>query len=70
MNKPYHFKLKENVKPIISPIRNAPFALRDNFKKCLDELETNEIIKKVEEYSEWVNSYILVKKKTLPYEYA
>jgi hypothetical protein len=39
MNKPYHFELKENAKPIISPIRNVPFALRDNFKKCLDELE-------------------------------
>jgi hypothetical protein len=63
MNKPYHFELKENVKPIISPIRNVPFALRDNFKKCLDELEKNEIIKKVEGCSEWVNSYVLVKKE-------
>jgi hypothetical protein len=39
------------------------FALRDNFKKCLDELEKNEIIKKVKECSQWVNFYVLVKKE-------
>ena len=60
IKKKYHIELEENVKPVIKPIRKIPFLLHNDFKKCLDNLEKLNIIKKVNGASEWINSYLIV----------
>ncbi|KAF2893713.1 hypothetical protein ILUMI_12461 [Ignelater luminosus] len=62
IGKPYHIEIDENSKPVNNPIRNIPFMLEHQFKDCLKKLEQMQIIKRVEESSEWLNSYVLVRK--------
>lgn len=62
LKKPYHIKLKENVTPVISPIRKVPLALMKPLENTLNELMKNNIIEKVEGASDWVNPLVLVKK--------
>jgi hypothetical protein len=54
--KPYHIEIEENAKPVVNPIRKVPFALHEQLKKHLNELENTDIIRKVEGCAEWVNS--------------
>lgn len=62
INKPYHIEIKENVKPIVNPVRKVPFALQNQLKECLDNLVKSDIIEREPNSSEWVNSFVLVKK--------
>lgn len=62
ISKPYHIEIKDNAIPVVSPIRNVPFSLQNQFRTYLDDLIRLKIIKRVEESTEWVNSYVLVRK--------
>lgn len=46
LKKPYQIKLKDNAKPVIHATRKVPFALIEQFKLTLNELEKQNIIKK------------------------
>ncbi|CAK1583539.1 unnamed protein product [Parnassius mnemosyne] len=58
----YRIKLHENVVPVVHAPRKLPFAIRDNVKKKLEEMEKQGIIAKVEGPSDWVSSLTIVKK--------
>lgn len=62
IGKPYHIELKQNIKPVINPVRKVPFALQNQFKQLLQDLVNKEIIERVNSSTDWVNSFVLVKK--------
>ena len=58
----HHIEIDELVPPVIHPPRRVPIALRDKLKGEIERMEKLEIIKKVEEPTEWVNSMVVVEK--------
>lgn len=62
LEKPYHIKIDSSVNPVINPPRKIPAALREKLKGTLKEMEDKEIIRKVDEPTDWVNSLVVVEK--------
>ena len=60
---PYKFQLKPNVKPARHTPRHVPIHLQDAFHKEIKNLEQLGILEPVKEVTEWVNSFVMVKKK-------
>lgn len=60
--KKYSIKLKNDVVPVVHAPRKLPFAIRDDVKRKLDEMESQNIIAKVQGPSDWVSSITVVKK--------
>ena len=54
----------ETAVPVIHPCRKVPFALQDDLKEELERMESAGVIKKVHEPTDWVNSLVIVKKKS------
>jgi len=52
--------VKEDVAPIVQPLRRQPFNLRDKIEKKLDELDSMAIIEKVNSPSQWVSPVVVV----------
>ena len=46
----------------VVPPRNLPAALRDRVKNTLDEMEKMNVIQRVDEPTEWVNSLVVIEK--------
>ena len=44
--------------PVVQPLRRPPFNLRDKIEKKLDELESMDIIEKVNSPSQWVSPVV------------
>lgn len=59
----YKIQLKEDATPVIHAPRRVPAPLRDCLKKELDRMCQMQVITKVEEPTEWVNSMVCVDKK-------
>ena len=57
-----NIKLKEDAIPRVVPCRKIPFKLHKNVKAELDRMCKNNIIKKVDEPTAWVNPIVIVKK--------
>ncbi|CAC5383949.1 unnamed protein product [Mytilus coruscus] len=62
LEKPYHIKIYSSVNPVINPPRKIPAALREKLKGTLKEMEDKEVIRKVDEPTDWVNSLVVVEK--------
>ena len=62
LNNPYNIKIDKSVTPVIHPPRRVPAALRDRLKSTLDEMEQMEVIRKVDEPTDWVSSVVIVEK--------
>ncbi|XP_072769847.1 LETM1 domain-containing protein 1 isoform X1 [Nerophis lumbriciformis] len=54
----------KNVFPVVHPCRKVPFALREKLKDELARMEKLEVIKRIDEPTEWVSSLVVVQKKT------
>nr|XP_054606603.1 uncharacterized protein K02A2.6-like [Nothobranchius furzeri] len=54
----------KNVPPVVHPCRKIPFALREKLKDELARMEKLEVIKKIDEPTEWVSSLVVLQKKT------
>lgn len=54
--------VKEDVAPVVQPLRRPPFNLRDKIERKLDELESMDIIEKVNSPSRWVSPVVVVPK--------
>ncbi|XP_053376863.1 uncharacterized protein K02A2.6-like [Mercenaria mercenaria] len=54
--------LREDATPVIHPPRKVPIAIKDKLKAELDHMESQDIIAKVTEPTEWVNSLVTVEK--------
>ena len=51
------------VSPVVHPCRKVPFKLREKLKEELARMEKKEVIKKIDEPTEWVSSLVIVQKK-------
>ena len=60
----YHIELVDNPKPVIHPSRSVPVHLLPLYKAELDKMEKEDIIEKVTDPTEWVNSMTLNITKT------
>lgn len=58
----HNIVLDETVTPVVHACRNVPFALHDQLKKQLDKMEQLNVIAKVNQPTDWVNSMVIVKK--------
>ena len=57
-----HIPVDSNVEPVVQPLRRVPYSLREKLEKKLDELESLDIIEKVNTTSKWVNPIVVVPK--------
>ena len=55
--------LDPNVKPVVNRARRIPLSMEDKVKAELNKMEKNNIITKIDEPTEWVNSMVVVEKK-------
>eukprot|EP00731_Ephydatia_muelleri_P000592 Em0001g592a len=62
LQQPYHIKIDSSVQPVVCPVRNQPIALRGRLKEELDKMEELNVIRKIEQPTEWVNSLVVVEK--------
>ena len=60
----YKFQLKENAKPMRHAPRKVPIHLQDTFHKEIRNLEKLGILEETKDVTEWVNSFVIVEKKT------
>lgn len=58
----YHVKLDPNVPPVVSPSKRIPATLRDKLRLKLSQMEKQEVIRKVDEPTDWVSSLAIVDK--------
>ena len=63
---PYKFQLKDNAKPARHAPRKVPMHLKDAFHREIRNLEKLGILEETKDVTEWVNSFVIVEKKT-PY---
>ena len=62
---PYKFQLKENAKPARYAPRKVPIHLQDAFHSEIRNLEKLGILEETKDVTEWVNSFVIMEKKTL-----
>ena len=60
---PYKFQLKKNAKPTRHAPRKTPIHLQDAFHEEIRNLEQLGILEPVKEFTEWVNSFVIVENK-------
>ncbi|PIK53668.1 hypothetical protein BSL78_09434 [Apostichopus japonicus] len=56
----HHITVDPNVPPVIHPPRKLPVALRDRVQKELERMEKLNVIERVHEPTQWVNSMVTV----------
>ena len=59
---PYRFRLKENHVPAGHAPRKVPIHLQEDFHAEIHDLVKQGVLEKVEHSTEWVNSFVIVKK--------
>ncbi len=59
----YKIQLKDDAKPVIHAPRRVPAPLQERLKKELDRMSQLQVVTKVEEPTEWVNSMVCMDKK-------
>ena len=55
-------ELRDDATPVVEPCRKIPFAKYDKLKADLQRMEAMGVIEKIEEPTEWVNSFVPVTK--------
>ena len=58
-------KLRDDATPVVEPCRKIPFAQYDKLKDELQRMEATGVIEKIEEPTEWVNSFVPVTKQKM-----
>ena len=61
---PYKFQLKENAKPTRHAPRKVPIHLQDAFHSEIRNLEKLGILEETKDVTEWVNSFVIMEKKS------
>ena len=61
---PYKFHLKPELKPARHAPRKVPIHLEAAFKEEIESLVKLEILEKVKEHNDWVNSCVIVEKNS------
>ena len=60
---PYKIKLRQDYKAVVQPVRRVPLPYKEKIEKELVRMEELGVISKVSEPTEFVNSFVVVKKK-------
>nr|XP_015833782.1 PREDICTED: uncharacterized protein K02A2.6-like [Tribolium castaneum] len=60
----HHIEIDKDIIPVVHPPRRIPLSLQPKLEETLKELERQGIIEKVEYPTDWVNSLVIVEKKT------
>ena len=60
----FHIVLREGAVPVIHPPRHVPLTLQPRLKEALDNMERLGVIVKRDEPTDWVNSLLIVEKKS------
>ena len=71
--RPVHIMMRQGSVPIQKPPRRVPIAMKEKFKQELDSMEAQGIISKYDGRnisSEWLNSFVIVKKPKVHFTYA
>lgn len=63
LNKAHEIQVDPSVRPVIHHARRIPINMMDRVKEELHTMEQNEIITRVDEPTDWVNSMVVVEKK-------
>ena len=58
----YHIKVDESAQPVVHPPRKVPVTLRPKIQQELKRMEKLDVIEKVEEPTDWVNSMVTIVK--------
>ncbi len=58
----HHIEIRDDVKPVIAPVRKIPCALKPKLKKELQRMVDLEIIEPVEKPTDWINALVIVSK--------
>ena len=58
----HHIEIKDNVTPVVTPVRKIPLALKPKLKKELKRMVDLDIIEPVQKPTDWVNGLVLVEK--------
>ena len=58
----YKIKLSDEARPVINPPRRVPFAMKLKVKQELDRMIEMNVIKKVDEPTDWVNSIVVTER--------
>ncbi|XP_063952169.1 uncharacterized protein K02A2.6-like [Lytechinus pictus] len=59
----HHITLKDNAQPVQHACRKVPFPIQKKLKEELDKMENMDVIKQVDEPTDWMSSLVVVKKK-------
>ena len=64
LNKIHHIEIRDDVKPVVVPVRKIPwpYALKSKLKEKLQRMVTLDITEPVEKPTEWVNALVVVSK--------
>ena len=58
----HHIEIKDNVTPVVTPVRKMPLALKPKLEKELKRMVDLDIIEPVQKPTNWVNGLVLVEK--------
>lgn len=64
LSREHKIVIDKNVQPVINGARGVPLSMTDKVKVELQKMEEDGIISKVDKPTEWVNSMVVVEKKT------
>ena len=62
LQRTHYIELKDNVTPVIAPIRKIPLALKSKLKEELQRMTKLDVIEPVEKPTEWVNALVFISK--------
>ena len=59
----HHIEVKDNVKPLVTPVRKVSHALKTKLEKELKRMvDLEDIIEPIEKPTDWVNGLVIVEK--------
>ena len=58
----HHIGIKDNVTPVVTPVRKIPLALKPKLEKELKRMVHLDIIETVQKPTDWVNGLLVVEK--------
>ena len=62
LNTTHHIEVKDNVKPVVTPVHKVPHALKPKLEKELKRMIDLDIIEPIKKPTDWVNCLVIVEK--------
>ena len=62
MNTTHHIEVKDNVKPVVIPVRKVPHALKPKLEKELKGMVDLDIIEPIKKPTDWINGLVITEK--------